>query len=95
MLTAGWLIGVSESMCQVAGLRDKFHIYCTEDGRFSMAGVTTKNVAYIASAVHECCKLQLTVQFTALLAKANENKSPFIEEFLDSSYSIYHSFNLT
>lgn len=37
---------------QVKRLREEFHIYCTSDGRFSMAGVTTKNVDHIARAVH-------------------------------------------
>ena len=37
---------------QVDRLRDEFHIYITKDGRISMAGVTTSNVEYIASAIH-------------------------------------------
>ena len=37
---------------QVQRIRDEFHIYLTGDGRISMAGVTTKNVKYIAEAIH-------------------------------------------
>jgi len=36
---------------QVARLRDEFHIYLTGDGRISMAGITSKNVAYVAKAI--------------------------------------------
>ena len=38
---------------QVTALRDNHHIYCTLDGRISMAGVTTGNVDYIADAVKD------------------------------------------
>ncbi len=41
---------------EVHNLRYDFHIYCTEDGRISMAGVNTKNVKYIANAIHEVTK---------------------------------------
>lgn len=41
---------------QVAMLRDKHHIYCTMDGRISMAGVTSGNVDYIAEAIHDVTK---------------------------------------
>jgi len=41
---------------QVLTMRSKFHIYCTDDGRISMAGVTTKNVAYLAQAIHDVSK---------------------------------------
>ena len=34
-------------------LKDEHHIYITGDGRISMAGVTTKNVDYIAAAIHK------------------------------------------
>jgi aspartate aminotransferase len=37
-------------------LRDKHHIYCTLDGRISMAGVTSGNVDYIAAAIHDVSK---------------------------------------
>ena len=36
---------------QVLRLREEFHIYCTDDGRFSMAGVNTGNVDYLAESV--------------------------------------------
>ena len=38
---------------EVVALREKHHIYCTLDGRISMAGVTSKNVEYIAKAIHD------------------------------------------
>jgi aspartate aminotransferase len=36
---------------QVLRLRSEFHIYCTDDGRFSMAGINTSNIDYLAEAV--------------------------------------------
>ena len=41
---------------QVVEMRDKHHVYCTLDGRISMAGVTTHNVEYIANAIHDVSK---------------------------------------
>lgn len=41
---------------QVMELREKHHIYCTGDGRISMAGVTSGNVDYIADAIHDVTK---------------------------------------
>jgi aspartate aminotransferase, mitochondrial len=41
---------------QVLQMRDKHHIYCTLDGRISMAGVTSGNVEYIANAIHDVSK---------------------------------------
>jgi len=41
---------------EVIELRDKHHIYCTLDGRISMAGVTTGNVDYIADAILDVTK---------------------------------------
>lgn len=41
---------------QVDRLSSEFHIYMTRNGRISMAGVTTKNVEYLANAVHEVTK---------------------------------------
>lgn len=41
---------------QVMNIRNNHHIYCTEDGRISMAGVTSKNVAYVAASIHEVTK---------------------------------------
>jgi len=38
---------------QVMTMRETHHIYCTLDGRISMAGVTSGNVEYIANAIHE------------------------------------------
>ena len=32
----------------------KHHVYMTGDGRISIAGITEKNVAYIAEAIKEC-----------------------------------------
>ena len=36
---------------QVRRLKDEFHIYCMEDGRFSMAGINSHNVDYLAKSV--------------------------------------------
>ena len=41
---------------QVTELRDRHHIYCTMDGRISMAGVTSGNVDYIAESIHDVTK---------------------------------------
>jgi aspartate aminotransferase len=43
--------GLTES--QVVRLIEKHHIYLTKDGRVSMAGVTSKNVNYIAESIAE------------------------------------------
>ncbi|KAH9608688.1 hypothetical protein KSS87_009153 [Heliosperma pusillum] len=41
---------------QVDRLTREYHIYLTRNGRISMAGVTTKNVEYLAKAIHEVSK---------------------------------------
>uniref|UniRef100_A0A5B7C3G6 Aspartate aminotransferase n=1 Tax=Davidia involucrata TaxID=16924 RepID=A0A5B7C3G6_DAVIN len=41
---------------QVDQLAREFHIYMTQDGRISMAGVTTSNENYLANAIHEVTK---------------------------------------
>ena len=41
---------------QVMQMRNDHHIYCTLDGRISMAGVTSENVNLIAGAMHEVSK---------------------------------------
>lgn len=41
---------------QVMKMREVHHVYCTADGRISMAGVTTHNVDYIANAIHDVSK---------------------------------------
>jgi len=41
---------------QVERLIKEFSIYLTKDGRISMAGVTSKNVGYLAKAMHEVTK---------------------------------------
>jgi aspartate aminotransferase len=46
--------GLNES--QVEQLINKYHIYLTKDGRISMAGVSSKNVEYLARAIHEVTK---------------------------------------
>mmetsp|Transcript_98462 Transcript_98462/g.158776 ORF Transcript_98462/g.158776 Transcript_98462/m.158776 type:complete len:466 (+) Transcript_98462:234-1631(+) len=43
--------GLSKDQCHV--LTDRFHIYCTKNGRFSMAGVNPGNVGFIAQAMKE------------------------------------------
>lgn len=42
--------GMSGEMVDV--MADKHHIYMTRNGRISMAGVNTKNVARLAAAMH-------------------------------------------
>jgi aspartate aminotransferase len=41
---------------EVTLLKERHHIYCTMDGRISMAGVTSGNVDYIANAMHDVTK---------------------------------------
>ena len=41
---------------QVMKMREIHHVYCTNDGRISMAGVTSENVDYIANAIHDVSK---------------------------------------
>ena len=41
---------------QVMEMRRKHHVYCTADGRISMAGVTSGNVDYIADAIYDVTK---------------------------------------
>ena len=41
---------------QVERLQKEYAIYLTKDGRISMVGVTTKNVQYLASAIHDVTK---------------------------------------
>ncbi|CAG8591545.1 15578_t:CDS:10 [Funneliformis caledonium] len=37
---------------QVAVLKEKFHIYLTDNGRISMAGLSTSNVEYVANSIN-------------------------------------------
>ena len=39
------------SPAQVLKLRTEHHVYCTDDGRMSMAGVNSANVEYLANAI--------------------------------------------
>ncbi|KAI9095770.1 putative aspartate aminotransferase mitochondrial precursor [Phlyctochytrium arcticum] len=41
---------------QVDRLRSEFSVYLTRDGRISIAGITSKNVEYLAKAIHEVTK---------------------------------------
>lgn len=41
---------------EVEKLTKNFSVYLTKDGRISMAGVTSKNVEYLANAIHEVTK---------------------------------------
>ena len=43
-------------LSQVDRLTKEFSIYLTKDGRISIAGVTSGNVAYLAHAIHEVTK---------------------------------------
>lgn len=39
------------TLSQVLRLREEFHIYCTDDGRFSMAGINSGNIDYLVQSV--------------------------------------------
>lgn len=39
--------------CQVERLTKDFSVYLTKDGRISMAGISGKNVDYLAHAMHQ------------------------------------------
>jgi aspartate aminotransferase len=41
---------------QVNEIRSDWHVYLTQDGRISMAGITTENVKYLAEAIHNVTK---------------------------------------
>ena len=41
---------------QVGKMRTDHHVYTTKDGRISTAGVTSKNVEYVAKAMHAVSK---------------------------------------
>lgn len=41
---------------QVSRLWDEFSVYLTKDGRVSVAGITSKNVDYLAHAIHQVTK---------------------------------------
>jgi len=41
---------------QVAKLTAEHHVYLTKDGRISVAGISSKNVDYLANAIHEVTK---------------------------------------
>ena len=49
--------GLSKDQCDI--LTDKHHIYCTKNGRFSMAGVNPGNVNYIAEAIKDAILTKL------------------------------------
>jgi len=43
------------SSAQVKVLTEEFHIYLLSNGRVNMAGLSTKNVDYVAKAIHKVC----------------------------------------
>lgn len=43
---------VLSSLFQVERMTKEFHIYLTKDGRISVAGISSKNVDYVAEAMH-------------------------------------------
>lgn len=49
-------VSLKHGFFQVERLTKEFSVYLTKDGRISMAGVTSKNVAYLAKAIHEVTK---------------------------------------
>ncbi|KAI1340273.1 aspartate aminotransferase [Xylariaceae sp. FL0016] len=46
--------GLTEA--QVMKIREDSHIYCTKNGRISMAGLNTKNVDYVAKAINKAVR---------------------------------------
>lgn len=46
--------GMNQQQCE--RLTKEFSVYLTKDGRISMAGVTSKNVSYLAEAIHAVTK---------------------------------------
>jgi len=46
--------GLTAEQCDV--LTQKYHIYLTRNGRISMAGINSHNVAYVAQAMHDVSK---------------------------------------
>lgn len=47
--------GFNERQCKI--LTEKHHIYLLKSGRINMAGLTSKNVAYVAEAFHDVCSM--------------------------------------
>lgn len=47
---------ISFSRPQVERLINEYSVYMTKDGRISVAGVTSGNVAYLAHAIHAVTK---------------------------------------
>jgi len=43
--------GLTPKQCE--HLINKYHIYLLKNGRISMAGINTKNVKYLATAIHD------------------------------------------
>jgi aspartate aminotransferase len=37
----------------VEHLKQKYHVYLLKSGRINMCGLTTKNIDYVAKAIHE------------------------------------------
>lgn len=52
----GMFIYTGLSAEQVRELRDKYSVYATEDGRFSISGVNENNVDYLADAINQVIK---------------------------------------
>lgn len=43
---------INQWINQVIEIREDWHIYMTDDGRISMAGITSDNVQYVAQSIH-------------------------------------------
>jgi len=48
---AGMFCYTGLSLPQVLRLREEFHVFCTDDGRFSMAGINSGNIDYLAESM--------------------------------------------
>lgn len=46
------------TVSEVDRLKSEFHIYCTSDGRFSIAGLNSSNISYVAESVHKVTSKQ-------------------------------------
>ena len=57
--------GMTEA--QVLQIRADHHVYMTNDGRISIAGVNTKNVQYIAQSIHAVTKWSSTSNYIHII----------------------------
>eukprot|EP00605_Chrysophyceae_sp_TOSAG23-4_P002055 GSChrysophyteH1.ASY1.ANO1.2276.1 assembled CDS len=51
-----WIQECKDMADRMHAMREKHSVYCTDDGRISIAGINTGNVAHIAQAIHDVTK---------------------------------------